>query len=51
MGTLLLTQAGSTTEEEEVKGTITIPEVAHDSEQDEYVVCSICPTSRLSSRR
>lgn len=28
----------------EVSGTITIPEVAHDTEEDEYVVCLILPT-------
>ena len=25
----------------EVSGTITVPEVAHDTEEDEYVVCSL----------
>jgi hypothetical protein len=29
---------GSTPEEEDVSGTITVPEVAHDTEEDEYVV-------------
>ena len=33
---------GSTTEEEDVTGSITIPEVAHDTEEDEYVVRSLC---------
>ena len=32
---------GHTKEEEEVSGSITIPEVAHDTEEDEYVVCSL----------
>ena len=27
----------------DVSGTITIPEVAHDTEEDEYVVCLILP--------
>ena len=36
--------AGSTAEEEDASGTITIPEVAHDTTEDEYVVRSIrCP--------
>lgn len=30
--------AGKTKDDEEVSGTITIPEVAHDTEEDEYVV-------------
>ena len=29
----------------DVSGTITIPEVAHDTEEDEYVVCLITPRS------
>ena len=32
---------GTTKEGENVSGTITIPEVAHDTEEDEYVVCSL----------
>ena len=32
---------GKTKDEEDVGGTITIPEVAHDTEEDEYVVCSL----------
>ena len=37
-----LTQsAGKNKEGEEASGTITIPEVAHDTEEDEYVVCSL----------
>jgi hypothetical protein len=32
---------GRTTENEEVSGTITIPEVAHDTSADEYVVCPL----------
>lgn len=35
------TLIGKTKEEEGVSGTITIPEVAHDTEEDEYVVCSL----------
>jgi|TARA_R110002003_G_scaffold70_18_gene6490 activator of HSP90 ATPase len=33
--------AGKNQEGEEASGTITIPEVAHDTEEDEYVVCSL----------
>ena len=36
---LVLDYEGNTEEEEDVTGTITIPEVAHDTEEDEYVVC------------
>jgi len=37
-----LTQsAGKNKDGEEANGTITIPEVAHDTEEDEYVVCSL----------
>lgn len=32
---------GKTKDDEDVSGTITIPEVAHDTEEDEYVVCSL----------
>jgi activator of HSP90 ATPase len=38
---LQLEYEGKTKEEESVSGTITIPEVAHDTEEDEYVVCSL----------
>lgn len=34
---------GSEDDTKEVSGTITIPEVAHDTEEDEYVVCLIHP--------
>ena len=34
-----LTFVGSAPDAEEVTGTITVPEVAHDTEEDEYVVC------------
>lgn len=36
---LVLDYEGNTKEDEDVTGTITIPEVAHDTEEDEYVVC------------
>jgi hypothetical protein len=36
----LTRSAGKNKEGEEASGTITIPEVAHDTEEDEYVVCS-----------
>ncbi len=39
-----LEYGGATTDEEDVSGTITIPEVAHDTEEDEYVVRSLCST-------
>ena len=35
------TSLGKTSEVEDVSGSITIPEVAHDTEEDEYVVCSL----------
>jgi activator of HSP90 ATPase len=35
---LVLEYSGSTAEEQDVTGNITIPEVAHDTEEDEYVV-------------
>lgn len=34
---------GKTKDDESVSGTITIPEVAHDTEENEYVVCLIVP--------
>ena len=37
-----LEYGGATKDEEDVSGTITIPEVAHDTEEDEYVVRSLC---------
>lgn len=39
-----LEYGGATADEEDVSGTITIPEVAHDTEEDEYVVRSLCST-------
>jgi len=38
--TRLRPSAGKTKDEELVSGSVTIPEVAHDTEEDEYVVCS-----------
>jgi hypothetical protein len=38
---------GATKEDEHVTGTITIPEVAHDTEEDEYVVFPL-PASMLN---
>lgn len=38
---------GKTKDGESVSGTITIPEVAHDTEEDEYVVRSLISTSLL----
>lgn len=35
----LLFLPGKTADDNDVSGTITIPEVAHDTEEDEYVVC------------
>lgn len=34
-------KTGSTKDEDDVNGSINVPEVAHDTEQDEYVVCSL----------
>ncbi len=36
---LVLDYEGKSEEDQEVTGTIMIPEVAHDTEEDEYVVC------------
>jgi len=38
---LKLEYSGKNKEGEEASGTITVPEVAHDTEEDEYVVCSL----------
>lgn len=35
--------SGKTKDDEEVSGTITVPEVAHDTEENEYVVCLLVP--------
>jgi activator of HSP90 ATPase len=42
----LTRSAGKNKEGEEASGTITVPEVAHDTEEDEYVVCSLCSPLR-----
>ena len=39
--------SGKTKDDEEVSGTITVPEVAHDTEENEYVVCLLVPHGRL----
>lgn len=39
----MLTKQGQTKDEEDVSGTITIPEIAHDTEENEYVVCLFVP--------
>lgn len=39
-------QSGKTKDDEEVTGTITVPEVAHDTEENEYVVCLLSPHGR-----
>ena len=39
-------QLGKTKDDEEVSGTITVPEVAHDTAENEYVVCLIVPLGR-----
>jgi hypothetical protein len=36
-------ESGKTKEDEDVSGTITVPEVAHDTEENEYVVCLLVP--------
>lgn len=38
---------GKTADDKTVSGTITIPEVAHDTEEDEYVVCDPPPPTHL----
>jgi activator of HSP90 ATPase len=38
---------GKTASKEEVSGTITVPEVAHDTEENEYVVCLIVSKGAL----
>lgn len=48
---LVLEYAGSTTDADDVSGTITIPEVAHDTEEDEFVVCLPPPAQCLCSSR
>lgn len=42
---LQLEYTGKTKDGEDVSGTITVPEVAHDTEEDEYVVCLLAPPS------
>lgn len=37
--TYLTSSAGKNKEGEAASGTITVPEIAHDTEEDEYVVC------------
>lgn len=44
---LVLEYTGSAPDEAEVSGNITIPEVAHDTEEDEFVVCP--PLAQISS--
>lgn len=46
---LLMVRPGETGEEDSVTGSITIPEVAHDTEEEEYVVCSLTSPLRLVS--
>jgi hypothetical protein len=43
----VLTNAGKTKDDEDVSGTITVPEVAHDTEENEYVVRLAVPFGRL----
>jgi Activator of Hsp90 ATPase, N-terminal len=38
---------GSTSEKDDVSGTITVPEIAHDTEENEYVVCFLVPMGAL----
>jgi activator of HSP90 ATPase len=40
---MLMVFKGKTADDEEVSGTITVPEVAHDTEENEYVVCVLIP--------
>ena len=41
--------AGETKEDKDVTGTITVPEVAHDTEPDEYVVLLLAPPCFLTT--
>jgi activator of HSP90 ATPase len=43
----VLIDSGKTKDDEDVSGTITVPEVAHDTEENEYVVCLVVPDGRL----
>jgi len=43
---LVIEYSGKTKDDEEVSGTITVPEVAHDTEENEYVVCLPVPSGR-----
>ncbi len=43
---LVLEYSGAAPGEEDVSGTITIPEVAHDTAEDEFVVCGYPNTKR-----
>jgi hypothetical protein len=38
--------AGNAPDANHVSGTITVPEVAHDTEESEYVVCSLLASPR-----
>lgn len=40
---MLMVFKGKTANDEEVSGTITVPEVAHDTEENEYVVGILTP--------
>jgi len=42
-GTLIAKSSGTTKDDEDVSGTITVPEVAHDTEENEYVVRLLVP--------
>lgn len=43
----MLTNSGKTKDDEDVSGTVTVPEVAHDTEENEYVVCLFVPMGAL----
>lgn len=49
---MIVSCTGSAPEAEDVAGNITIPEIAHDTEEDEYVVSLQCHTvSPMLSRQ
>lgn len=48
---LVLKFKGSTADEKDVSGTITIPEISHDAKEDDYVVCSPDPHRALQGHR
>jgi hypothetical protein len=46
----MVDESGKTKDDEDVSGTITVPEIAHDTEENEYVVCLLVPMGALARR-